>query len=87
MLNGGGLAFGYGMEQDERLYEYRMGSEVFRFEALSHADAELFRGEAVEFFAERAGTLFSDDAIVGPVLVEPPPGFRMAPDSAASPHI
>lgn len=64
------------MEQDERLYEYTMGSEVYRFEARNHAEAEEMRGSALFFFAERLGTLFSEDAISGPELVPMPKGFR-----------
>jgi hypothetical protein len=64
------------MEQDERMYEYKMGSEVFRFEARTHAEAEEMRGEAIQYFAERAGTLFEEEAIVGPSLAPLPEGFR-----------
>ena len=57
------------MEQDEHIYEYRMGSEVFRFEARWHGDAETLRGAALQYFAEHLGTLFSESALVGPDLV------------------
>ncbi|MBS1962073.1 MAG: hypothetical protein JST04_07655 [Bdellovibrionales bacterium] len=73
------------MEQDERLYEYTMGSEVYRFEARNHAEAEEMRGSAMRFFAERLATLFSEDAITGPELVPMPSGFRKIPERADDP--
>jgi len=66
------------MEQDERLYEYTMGSEVYRFEARTHSDAEKMRGDAIQYFAERAGSLFSEAAVAGPSLAEIPNTFRSA---------
>jgi hypothetical protein len=63
------------MEQDELLYEYKMGGEVFRFEARSHAEALLMRGPAIAYFTERARGLFDEDAIVGPDRVEMPESF------------
>ena len=74
------------MEQDERLYEYTMASEVFRFEARSHAEALKMRGEAIEYFAEKAGILFSDDAVVGPTIVAPPPMSEYVPEKKRFPH-
>ena len=72
------------MEQDERLYEYKMASEVFRFEALTHEDALIMRGEAIEYFAEHLGVAFEEEALVGPELVEPPSGFNFKSDSKES---
>lgn len=64
------------MEQDERLYEYKMGSEVYRFEARTHAEAEAYRGIAIQFFAERLATLFSEEALIGPEVVDLPEAFQ-----------
>jgi hypothetical protein len=72
------------MEQDERLYEYKMGSEVYRFEARSHAEAMKMRGDAIEYFAERAGPLYSEAAVVGPEIVEPPATFKYVEESNTS---
>jgi hypothetical protein len=58
------------MEQDEKLYEYRMGSEVFRFEAGSHEEAERFSPYALIHFAEKLGTLFAPEAMRGPDFVD-----------------
>lgn len=63
------------MEQDERLYEYKMGSEVYRFDARSHAEAELMRGNAIQYFAEHLGVLFDEDALTGPTIVPMTEGF------------
>lgn len=63
------------MEQDEILYEFKMGSEVYRFEAHSHEEAERNRPYAIMFFAEKLGNLFSEEALVGPDLAEIPSGF------------
>ncbi len=63
------------MEQNEVLYEYKMGSEVFRFEAPSHEEAEMSRSYALLHFAEKLGTLFSEEALQGPDLAEIPTGF------------
>lgn len=71
------------MEQDERLYAYKMGSGVYRFEARSHAEAEKLRGDAIGYFAEHLGPLFSEEALVGPELAEIPPGFRYLESSLA----
>jgi hypothetical protein len=65
------------MEQDERLYEYKMGSEVYRFEARNHAEALELRGSAIQYFAEHLATLFSEDALVGPELAEMPKDFSL----------
>ncbi len=64
------------MEQDERLYEYKMASEVFRFDARSHAEALVMRGEAIEYFAEHLGVAFDEGALIGPMIVEPSAGFQ-----------
>lgn len=64
------------MEQDERLYEYTMGSEVYRFDARSHAEAEALRGIALQYFAEHLGGLFDEDALVGPTIAKPPADFK-----------
>ena len=73
------------MEQDERLYEYKMGSEVYRFEARSHSEAEVLRGSALQYFAEHLGTLFAEEALIGPELAPLPESFqgysRMAGES------
>jgi hypothetical protein len=70
------------MEQDERLYEYKMASEVFRFDARSHAEALKMRGEAIEYFAEHLGVLFDEAALIGPEIVEPPTGFQFKPEAS-----
>ncbi len=65
------------MEQDEALYEYKLGSETFRFEAHSMEEAIKTRTYAILHFADRLGRLFDETAIVGPDRVIPPPSFQM----------
>lgn len=72
------------MEQNEALYEYKMGSEVYRFEAPSRAHAEKMRGSAIQYFAEK--TLishFAESALVGPDLVQMPSAFVFQSAGAA----
>ncbi len=54
------------MEQDENVYEYLMGPEVFRFECRSEEEAEKFREYALMHFQEKLGALFAIDALRGP---------------------
>lgn len=72
------------MEQDETLYEYKMASEIYRFEAHSHEEAEKIRSYALIHFNEKLGPLFSADALVGPDLVQMPKGFIMKEESGSS---
>jgi hypothetical protein len=64
------------MEQDEALYEYKMGSEVYRFEAHSHGEAEKMRTYALQYFSEKLGPLFSTEALLGPELAPLPASFH-----------
>lgn len=72
------------MEQDETLYEYKMASETYRFEAHSHEEAEKVRSYALIHFTEKLGPLFSIDAMVGPDLVQMPKGFVVKEESGLS---
>ena len=65
------------MEQDEALYEYKMGSEVYRFEAHSHGEAVKLRTYAIQYFSEKLGSLFSEEALIGPELAPLPKGFHL----------
>ena len=64
------------MEQDEVVYQYLMGPEVFRFEAHSDDEAKKYREYAMIHFQEKLGGLFQIDAIRGPERVLPTPAFR-----------
>jgi hypothetical protein len=67
------------MEQDEKMYEYRMGHEVFRFEAQGHKAAVDYRPYVLLHFRELMGSAFSEDALKGPIPVKLPDGaLRMA---------
>jgi hypothetical protein len=67
------------MEQDEYVYEYRMGNEVFRFEAHGPKEAHDYRPYVLLHFRELLGSNFSEDTLKGPVRVKSPDGaYRLA---------
>jgi hypothetical protein len=57
------------MEQDDCIYEYRLGGEVFRFEAHGKEAAEGWKRYAVLHFQEQLGPRFAEKDILGPVAV------------------
>ena len=58
------------MEQDEFVYEYQMGKEIFRFEAHGDGEANKYRQYAVLHFKEKLGSTFSEGALVGPRRID-----------------
>lgn len=63
------------MEQDKIVYEFRMGPEVFRFEAASEYEAEEYRKYALIHFHDRLGTHFDPRLIEGPERAKFPANF------------
>ena len=55
------------MEQDLRIYEYRLGEESFTFEAMGYAAAELYRPFALASFKEEFPDRFSEAKVTGPI--------------------
>ena len=54
------------MEQDQVIFEFRMGSERFIFEAHNPRDAAKYQKYALLHFRERLGESFSERALEGP---------------------
>ncbi len=57
------------MEQDEFVYEYRMGSAIFRFEAHHEHEAQQYRPYALLHFQDTLGQNFSESALQGPIRI------------------
>ncbi|MBC7384883.1 MAG: hypothetical protein H7301_01825 [Cryobacterium sp.] len=64
------------MEQDEVVYQYLMGSEVYRFESPSDHEAHHHREYALLHFQEKLGPLFDLSALRGPERVIPTSAFQ-----------
>ena len=64
------------MEQDEVVYQFIMGSEVYRFESHSDEEAKKHREYALIHFEEKLGHLFNFEALRGPERVLPTPAFQ-----------
>lgn len=54
------------MEQDLRLYEFKMNGESFSFEARSKDEAENYRDVALTHFKDTLGESFTETQISGP---------------------
>jgi hypothetical protein len=65
------------MEQDDILFEFKLGKEAYRFEAPSLEEAEKFRSIAMDFFRNTVGLDPSGEKLEGPVRVKLPEGFRI----------
>ncbi|MBL7714694.1 MAG: hypothetical protein JNL01_04445 [Bdellovibrionales bacterium] len=59
------------MEQNDRVYEYRLNNEVFTFEAPSKEEAEKHRQYAILHFKDTLGTEVSPNQVQGPFLKTP----------------
>ena len=64
------------MEQDYAVYEFRMGTERFVFEAHNPRDAAKYEKYALLHFRERLGDKFSEKALQGPFHKEEKPAPR-----------
>ena len=62
------------MEQDEFIYEYQMGDEIFRFEAHGPKEAQDYRPYVVLHFREKLGAKFSEANLYGTRLIKVPEG-------------